>query len=533
MFNFKGQARRASLLLASTAVAALSLPQAVANAQTAQIVDVEQGATPFLGFAGAFYNGGTIASVSYSIQPAAGSVTRPLGATYSAAYLASHNYFVPGANAVIIPVFGLYAGATNTIKVTYNFTNGTVNTQTATLQTSGYTDPCAGINQRTFLQLRPSTGSLSFDYYMLKDSCGGNSPAIVDTDNNIRWVGDGGLTGQSSTFFNNAFYISDGKTGIDRIDLTNGQVSKLADYAGIGVTFTGHHNIDPGRDGLIVDVNTTSQTEAVNIEINPATGAVLQTWDLGAIISAAMVAGGDNPSSFVLGTSADWFHNNAVAYNPADNTLIVSSRENFVIAVDYDAPATGQRKIHWILGDTTKAWHNFPSLAKFTLSLANGSTLPPIGQHAVSIDHQGNLLLFDDGLGSLTQSPAGLTRPYSAARAYKIDAKALTATSTFTFTASNNGQNLFSPICGSVYDVAGNYLVDFATANAAAVSQALSNQSPGAIVNTLLTGTGTSVILTGVDAANQIKFVNQLPSTSPCTPGWNALPLTSNTFTFN
>ena len=52
-----------------------------------------------------------------------------------------------------------------------------------------------------------------------------------------------------------------------------------------------------------------------------------------------MLAGGDDPSGFVYPVGTDWFHNNATTYNKADNTLIVSSRENFVIAVDYDTPA--------------------------------------------------------------------------------------------------------------------------------------------------------------------------------------------------
>jgi hypothetical protein len=465
-------------------------------------VDVEAGATPFIAYAGAVYSGGDIASVSYSILPRSGSVTRALGATFSANYLQSNNYFVPGATAVIIPVFGLYSGATNQVTITYSFTDGTKSSQTTSIKTATYTDPCASVAQRTYLGLRSSTASLTFDYFLLKDYCSVNSPAIIDTDGTIRWVGDGNDTAQDTAFFNNAFYFSDGKTGIKRIDITNGKVTQVADYASIGVTATNQHNADPGRDGLLVEVNTTSQLEATILEINPANGAVLKTWDMGAIISAAMTAGGDNPASFVLGTSAYWFHNNASVYNPADNTLVVSSRENFVIAVDYDAPSSGQRKIHWILGDPNKAWHGFPSLAKLALTPANASTLPPIGQHAVSIDHQGNVLVFDDGLGSLT------------------------------YTASNNGQNLFSPICGSVYDVNGNYLVDFTTANAAAVTAAQAGQTPGAIVGTLETGSGTASVLVGVGGSNAIEFVSALQTPTPCSGGWNALPFASNVFTF-
>jgi hypothetical protein len=545
------------LLLAATALGALLLPSA-ALAGTAQIVDVEQGSTPFLGFAGAFYSGGTIASVSFSIQPLSGSVTRPFGATYSASYLNSHNFFIPGANAVIIPIFGLYAGSNNTINITYSFTDGTTNTQTTTLKTPVYTEPCAAVANRTFFNNRPSTASLTYDYFLLKDYCSTNSPAIIDTDNNIRWVGTAGFGSQDTGYFNNAFYATNG-TVIDRIDITNGNVTKLIDLATavttVSVTGT-HHQIDPGKTGLIVDVNTTAETEATAVEFNPTSGAILNTWDFGAIISAAMSAGGDSSTTignFVQSPSsanADWFHNNAVAYNPADNTLIVSSRENFVMAIDYDAPTNGtQRKIHWILGDTTKAWYNTPakSLQRYALALGNSSTIPPVGQHGVSIDHVGNLLLFDDGLGSITGSnvPAGITRNYSAARSYQLTPTPTsttvptTATEILTYTASS-GQNLFSPICGSVYDVAGNYLVDFATTNQAAAaatpaSAASTVAGNNAIIGNYLLATSnnqTSVILVGVGSSSNIVFVSAIGSPSPCTAGWNALPFPSNKFTF-
>ena len=83
-------------------------------------------------------------------------------------------------------------------------------------------------------------------------------------------------------------------------------------------------------------------------------GKMLKTWNMADIISAAMLAGGDNPAQFVYASPNDWFHNNAVTYNRADDSLIVSSRENFLICIDYSTSA-----IKWILGDHDKAWYNF------------------------------------------------------------------------------------------------------------------------------------------------------------------------------
>ena len=174
----------------------------------------------------------------------------------------------------------------------------------------------------------------------------------------------------------------------------------LADYSNIGAVHL-HHNIDRGKTGLLIAPDTTSYFESTILEIDSSDGSVLSTFNMANIISAAMIAGGDDPSQFVFPTPTDWFHNNGAAYNRADDSLIVSSRENFVICIDYETKA-----IKWILGDPTKKWYQFPSLRKFALTLAPGS-LPPIGQHSPSITFDQSLMVFDNGQKSVFQNPPG------------------------------------------------------------------------------------------------------------------------------
>ena len=159
------------------------------------------------------------------------------------------------------------------------------------------------------------------------------------------------------------------------------------------------------------------------------------------------------PASLFIQTPNDWFHNNSVAYNRADDSLIVSSRENFLICIDYETGA-----IKWILGDPTKKWCQFPSLRRYALTLAPGS-LPPIGQHAISVTFDQNILVFDNGQNSTFQEPAGTERAYSTPRKYKLDLNAKTATEIWNFEL---GQSMWCPFCGSVYEDAPlNYLIDF------------------------------------------------------------------------
>ena len=107
----------------------------------------------------------------------------------------------------------------------------------------------------------------------------------------------------------------------------------LADFSSRGVV-NFHHNIDPGKTGMLLEADTTSYFESVIMEVD-FSGNLLKTWNFADIISAAMRAGGDDPSQFVYPAPTDWFHNNAATYDRANDSLIVSSRENFVICIDY------------------------------------------------------------------------------------------------------------------------------------------------------------------------------------------------------
>ncbi len=481
------------------AVAGLLVTPGAAAAATVTINGQFAGPTPFIAYVETTITGGTLRGVAFSITPKSGSFTRPITAAATASYLAA-NGAVYG-NTVFVPVFGLYAGQTSNVTLVFSFTDGSNLQETVPVTAQAYSDPCAQVNEPVIANNRTATSDINFDYFLVKDYCSANSPAIFDTDGTLRWVGFADAGSLPGLFYDNAIYTSDAATGVNRLDLF-GISTKIGDYASIGVTSTNPHNFDPGRDGIVMDVNTTSELEAAAIEINPTTGAVLQQWDMGQIISAAMTAGGDDPSQFVYpnGTT-DWFHMNSTTYNPTDNTLIVSSRENFVIAVDYDVPADGIRKIHWILGDTTKHWYQFPSLRQFALATAPG-TLPPIGQHAVSIDTAGNLLLFDDGFGSEFQSPAGFTRGYSVVNSYAINTTARTATTVFSYDPE---PSIYSYICGSAYDGgSGSHLVDFATA-----------------------ASDTFADVQALGPSNNVVLDLKLPQTNYCSVGWNALPIPS------
>ncbi len=444
--------KKCSIVIIATAFMVLTHLAGASQADdtTITISGKTAGVTPFIGKLTLQVSNTTVLkSIQFAIDPKPGSVTRPLSGTYSNQYLVSRGYEHPPE--ILLPVFGLYAGYTNIVRLTYSFLDGSSKQAVTAVTTATFDDPC-GYDSPTVLQRRTRNTDLSYDYVMVKGSCSTFEPAIIDTDGALRWVGTAGLSFGNVTFFDNAVYLGHGHQ-LSRIEL-DGAFTLVGDYSSLGVV-NFHHNIDRGKVGIILDADTTEYYNSVNIEVD-ASGNVLKVWKLGDIISAAMRAGGDDPTQFVHPLE-NWFHNNGVTYNRADDSLIVSSRENFLICLDYETGA-----IKWILGDPTKKWYQFPSLRKFALTLAPGS-LPPIGQHAPSITYDQNLLIIDNGQNSVFEVPKGDQRDYASPRKYRLDLVAKTATEVWNYPMN---ESIHCPYCSSIYeDAPFNYLIEYAFVN--------------------------------------------------------------------
>ena len=458
-----------------------------ADDTTIRITGYTPGATPFIGKLNLIAsNTAVVKEIQFKITPKPGSVARPLSGTYANYYLVDRGFENPQTGDIVLPIYGLYAGYGNTATLTYRFMDGSSKQANFTVTTAPFNDEGCGYNNPTRLQASTNSTNLSYDYIFDRSACGDFSPVILDTDGNLRWVST--LAAQrtlsaASTFFDNAIYVTQ-NSGLFRVELTDGSVSLLADYSNLGVIAL-HHNIDPGKTGLLIEPDTHTWFESEILEVDKSNGSVLKIFNMADIISAAMTAGGDDPSQFVYPLSADWFHNNGAAYNRADDSLIVSSRENFVICLDYET-----RAIKWILGDPTKKWFQFPSLRRFALTVAPGS-LPPIGQHAPSITFDQDLLVFDNGQNSVFQVPAGVRREFASPRKYSLDLERKIATEVWNFPMN---QNIHCPFCGSVYeDAPKNYLIDYS------------------FVNGGLPGVPTFAQLLGLDSAENTIFYYQVP----------------------
>ena len=479
----------AAVTLAVTATALPALSPAV-SAVGPVISGHVAGSTQFIEWVDVSgINASRLTSIGFTVGAKPGATAKASSATYSKAYLLARGYLNTGAGTAHVPVVGLYQSYTNSVSIRV-VEGSSTKTLTTTVTTPAYGDT-RYVNPQVVVPRNPSV-ALNYSYMMMKNWSSSNAPVIVDVDGEVRWVGNGefGPT-QASTFQRNGIFYGSG-TSLVRMEL-DGTNTLLKDYATSDhVDYIGHHNFDLGKSGVLLEVNAEGHQEDRIIEVD-FTGTVIKTFDFAKIIGDAMVAGGDVASGIVE-PSSDWFHNNAAAYWKANDTLVVSSREIGVFGISYSTS-----KIKWILGDRSKLWYTFPSLRKFALTLPSGA-VAPTGQHAVSITSQGELMLFDNGTGSYN-SPGntvpGPSRSYGAPRRYTINEKRLTASLAWSY---ERGQQVYSPICSSIYQDGKSYVVNYASE-----------------------GWGADIRLVGLGAGDATAFEYVYPG--DWSNGWNTQPV--------
>jgi arylsulfate sulfotransferase len=390
-----------------------------------------------------------------------------------------------------MPVFGLYEGHQNQVSIDGSFDDGSTLAASVVLATDQYVDPAAIYDRPEVLRARQPGSPLGFDYFLVKSGLG--MPLVIDTDGEVRWTLPGTNSSLSSMFHQGSMYIGrqDG-AGLQSVDLHGGRILEVQVGGGVG---NFHHNFDRGKLGILAEVDTASDIESTLVELDPG-GSIIRTWDFAAIIRERMLAGGDDPDLFVR-PGTDWFHMNAATYDPRDDSIIASSRENFLIKVDY---YTG--RILWILGDPSKYWHTFPSLRTLALRLEPGG-LHPIGQHSVSVTPDGMVLAFNNGLSSSNQpdgAPEGEDRDYSVVSGYVIDQVNASAREALRF---DYGRSILSRVCSSAYRAEG---------------------SASMLVSYSFTEGGTRARLVGVDDDGAVAFDFRYASRG-CNTSWNALPV--------
>lgn len=271
---------------------------------------------------------------------------------------------------------------------------------------------------------------------------GNPTPAfMIDNDGNVRWILD---TTSEFELSNLNFDV-----GIER--LQNGNLyfgnwpsTNLYETNMLGEiqnkwTIPGyhfHHNMQEKADGnFLVTVSKLGNLhesglfaiEDFILEVDRNTGAILYEWDLKESLDQNRRTMGTDEFSGVI----DWIHVNAVEHDPSDNTIIISSRFQGVVKLDYD------NNVVWILSPH-KGWGingKGEDLNQFLLTPLDMSSNPivdfdildgeenhpdfewPWFSHAHFKHTNDNLFLFDNG----DRRNFTYAEKYSRAVEYEID----------------------------------------------------------------------------------------------------------------
>ena len=386
---------------------------------------------------------------AFTVRTRPGGRSADVHVTLERSYLVRTGALAPEAGALRLPVFGLYADAANDVRVDVAFADGSTWGEDLVVATPPEVQALL-----PDLRVERAEPGLDVQFLLLQ----GHQPAVVlDIDGAIRWRGpDTGQFVFARCPTRNGLLVGSLQSpALYHVDwLGTYTESQLSDPRCV----LSHHDIVPGKVGYLDTVTWIDgdvyRPHSVLVEMLES-GEILRRWDFDEIFRSHIEAHGEDASDLVA-DARNWFHMNSAIYDPSDDSIIASSRENFVVKVDYTTGA-----IRWLLGHPGKAWFTAhpQALQPWALQVTG---LPPIGQHALSVSPDGRLLtLFDNGQGNLDLPDVGDTRGWSRVVQYLIDPEAMTAEEVWVHDA---GRTRFTPYCSSaVWTPAGHLLAVYST----------------------------------------------------------------------
>lgn len=322
-----------------------------------------------------------------------------------------------------IPIYGLYGDYTNNVEIEFlDFYGNSRIALDVEIQTEDLGRLYAG---EMTVMINKYSYEESDKLFLLEN-------AIYDVSGAVRWY-----TTLSGTYF---YALSDGIIAIqkyaDRGTNTTGNeiqlVSLIGEDLGYYTVPNGmHHEInekEPGGNLLVAShrndyVTKDNDTEDLIVEIDRDTREVVNSWNLYEIF---------DPERERLRTEQvnDWCHLNSIEYDSSDNSLILSSKLQYMIAkIDYNTGA-----IKWILGNHENWTEEFqPYLLTPTNfdSTVDADADWTYAQHAPRLTPDGNIVVYDNGV----KRPGGGT---TRAVEFSIDTENMTVTIVWDYQVSES-----------------------------------------------------------------------------------------------
>jgi len=405
-----------------------------------------------------------LSSIAFKVFPKnENSIVDTFTVSYSKEYLENKKYYNSYDEKISFPVFGLYDAYFNTILITGTFSDGQKWEKTININTELYSQ-----SDENNMNVINSFDNIGFSYLLLETD---NGPKIMDLEGNIRWAADEFIENLNActVLIDNYFYCTrrlSTTNGLYKLGL-DGQIDTISVNCGDYPSAAFHHEMNKGPEGILIEINTRNissevkgnvsfqKRNSVLVEIDK-TGNLLESWDMDDIIGKCLLESGIPVDTFIRNginseNAMDWFHMNSSIYDKKDNSVIISSRENFVIKVGYN-----DKQIKWILGDTTKFWYSIDTLRHYAIHLNKGYS--NIGQHSLSLPDDGSLLMYNNGEGSsvpyFPSDKLGEEYPLAMISGYSIDEENSTAEESF-----NIELPYYSPNMSSVQKKGDKYIV--------------------------------------------------------------------------
>lgn len=363
-----------------------------------------------------------------------------------------------------IPVLGLYPNRENNVLVTLDFEGGHL-TDTIKIKTGNTPAhfPRIAINKLNRNQMAP--GMHGCDIHFANNGKFRSEPLIFDDQGQVRWYLDLGFAGKMVSPFQR---LKDGTLLMvsRNVIYEFNMLGKLLKKTKINPNYGMHHDvlelpdgnllICVGKKGNYIEVNGESVMSDSDFIIlfDRKKSVITKEWDLAKHLDVSR-------SELNFFRPGDWLHMNGLAYDPRDNSIIVSGKNQGLINITWDdtlqwiiAP-----KKHWgKSGRDGKGFDVNPYLLtavdakgkSFSNAVQEGSeSIDQFdfswGMHAPLQMPNGNLMAFDNGPKRNFEN----ILHYSRAVEYKINKEEGTVEQVWQY-GKERSQEFFSPIVSDV-----------------------------------------------------------------------------------
>ena len=369
-----------------------------------------------------------------------------------------------------IPVLGLYPDTENEVTVTLTDESGNSMEKTVTIKTGTLAKSIATIDVKEADTQKMDLGDSELTFVIPSTK----RAYAFDANGDVRWHS----TRYNSHIFKeltngNLLYLTKESNDADtynvlletdylgkiyhRYDFSSSSAANDTGKSEGEMTVIHHDGIELPSGNFLLTVNDGSNyIEDTMIELNRETGEIEKTIDLKDILPEAFYEDYDSTSR--EDGKVDWFHQNSVEYDEADNSIIISGRhQDTIMKIDYDTS-----EIKWIMGDSS-GWPE--SYQKYFLK---GDVKASGGQHAAIVlpdqddnDETTDILYYDNNI-SVTRGDEETSEKYSEARQVRIIVAEMTIEEVWTF-GEALGKDYYTKIIGSARYLSntGNRLVNF------------------------------------------------------------------------